>query len=190
MFKNQKGITLVSLVITIIVMLILAGVSIAMVLGQNGVLNQGARAVENTNTAKLEEEASNAIISVSTDAYSAWAEDTTLNRAEQVTQERVNAALKLGGSSVRLCEEDGTLLGDTPEFKANGDLKYPADLSVENAIGSDKETIYFKIVDPSSGDPKGSTDSADYSAVLSVVSGAVSLQDNQFKPYEKPTTNP
>ena len=37
---NNKGITLIALVITIIVLLILAGVSIAMLTGQNGILTQ------------------------------------------------------------------------------------------------------------------------------------------------------
>ena len=36
MLKNNKGITLIALVITIIVLLILAGVSIAMLTGNNG----------------------------------------------------------------------------------------------------------------------------------------------------------
>lgn len=40
MLKEQKGITLVALIITIIVMLILAGVSISLVVGENGVLTQ------------------------------------------------------------------------------------------------------------------------------------------------------
>ena len=38
--EKQKGITLIALVITIIVLLILAGVSIAMLTGDNGILNQ------------------------------------------------------------------------------------------------------------------------------------------------------
>ena len=38
--KNQKGITLIALVITIIVLLILAGVSIAMLTGENGILTR------------------------------------------------------------------------------------------------------------------------------------------------------
>lgn len=40
MLKEQKGITLVALVITIIVLLILAGVTISLVIGNNGILNQ------------------------------------------------------------------------------------------------------------------------------------------------------
>ena len=42
--KNKKGITLIALVITIIVLLILAGVSIAMLTGQNGILTQAINA--------------------------------------------------------------------------------------------------------------------------------------------------
>ena len=38
--KKERGITLIALVITIIVLLILAGVSIAMLTGQNGILTQ------------------------------------------------------------------------------------------------------------------------------------------------------
>ena len=39
-FKNEIGITLIALVITIIVLLILAAVSIAMLTGENGILTQ------------------------------------------------------------------------------------------------------------------------------------------------------
>ena len=46
--KQVKGITLIALVITIIVLLILAGVSIAMLTGQNGILTQA-------NNAKVEQ---------------------------------------------------------------------------------------------------------------------------------------
>ena len=51
---KQKGITLIALVITIIVLLILAGVSIAMLTGQNGILTQA-------NNAKIETERSDVI---------------------------------------------------------------------------------------------------------------------------------
>ena len=49
---NNKGITLIALVITIIVLLILAGVSIAMLTGQNGILNQATNAKEDTAEAE------------------------------------------------------------------------------------------------------------------------------------------
>ena len=54
--KNNKGITLIALVITIIVLLILAGVSIAMLTGENGILNQAQKAKEETENAQGEEQ--------------------------------------------------------------------------------------------------------------------------------------
>ena len=48
MLKNNKGITLIALVITIIVLLILAGVSIAMLTGNNGILTQANNAKNDT----------------------------------------------------------------------------------------------------------------------------------------------
>lgn len=53
--KNQKGITLVALVITIIVLLILAGVSIAMLTGENGILNRAVSAGETTKVSEAKE---------------------------------------------------------------------------------------------------------------------------------------
>ena len=54
--KNKsKGITLIALVITIIVLLILAGVSIAMLTGDNGILTQARKAKERTEEAAAEE---------------------------------------------------------------------------------------------------------------------------------------
>ena len=50
--KNNKGITLIALVITIIVLLILAGVSIAMLTGNNGILTQANNAKTDTATAE------------------------------------------------------------------------------------------------------------------------------------------
>ncbi len=47
--KKIKGITLIALVITIVVLLILAGVSIAMLTGKNGILNKASTAKEKYN---------------------------------------------------------------------------------------------------------------------------------------------
>lgn len=47
-FKRSKGITLISLVVTIIVLLILAGILILMLTGQNGILNNTTVAKEET----------------------------------------------------------------------------------------------------------------------------------------------
>ena len=53
--KEKKGITLIALVITIIVLLILAGVTIAALSGDNGILQNATRAKEETEEAQEKE---------------------------------------------------------------------------------------------------------------------------------------
>ena len=53
--KKERGITLIALVITIIVLLILAGVSIAMLTGPNGLLSQADEARTKTDIAGAKE---------------------------------------------------------------------------------------------------------------------------------------
>lgn len=53
--KSQKGITLIALVITIIVLLILAGVTIAMLTGENGILTKAKTADTDTKNAEVAE---------------------------------------------------------------------------------------------------------------------------------------
>ena len=55
--EKNSGITLIALVITIIVLLILAGVSIAMLAGQNGILTQAQNAKKENEIASVKEQA-------------------------------------------------------------------------------------------------------------------------------------
>lgn len=54
--KNQKGITLVSLVITIVVLLILAGVAISIVVNENGIFGHATNAATQWNAAVQNEQ--------------------------------------------------------------------------------------------------------------------------------------
>ena len=56
LFNSQRGITLIALIITIIVLLILAGITISLVVGDNGVLNQSTKAVERTSHGQVQEQ--------------------------------------------------------------------------------------------------------------------------------------
>ncbi len=49
--KNSKGITLIALVITIVGLLILAGVAVEGLTGENGILTKASTAKEKTNVA-------------------------------------------------------------------------------------------------------------------------------------------
>ena len=53
--RQNSGITLVALVVTIVILLILAGVSINLVLGNNGIIEQAKKAKKDTNQKSAEE---------------------------------------------------------------------------------------------------------------------------------------
>ena len=78
--KNQKGITLVALVITIIVLLILAGVSISLVIGNNGVLTQASNSVVVNKAADAKQALQMAQVAAETYYYTEWAKNSATVR--------------------------------------------------------------------------------------------------------------
>ncbi len=62
--RSNKAITLVALIITIIILLILAGVSLSMVLGENGLINKAQAGVNKYQESAIKEEAEIAIVEV------------------------------------------------------------------------------------------------------------------------------
>ena len=64
---KEKGITLIALVLTIIVLLILAGVSISMLTGDNGIISQAQRAKEMTEASSEEEYIQLLVVGYNTD---------------------------------------------------------------------------------------------------------------------------
>ena len=60
--KNSKGITLIALVVTIIVLLILAGVSVTTLIGNNGILTQAQNAKKETEKSGTKEQVKIAVI--------------------------------------------------------------------------------------------------------------------------------
>ncbi|MCI9413128.1 MAG: hypothetical protein HFJ31_01215 [Clostridia bacterium] len=55
-YKNNNGITLVALVVTIVVLLILAGITIVYVFGENGIFKLAQEAKDETDQAKNDEQ--------------------------------------------------------------------------------------------------------------------------------------
>ena len=81
MFKKQNGITLVALVITIIVLLILAGVSISLVVGEGGILGKATNAVDENEKATAEQEIKLSIADAQMAYYTAWTSNQSVSKA-------------------------------------------------------------------------------------------------------------
>lgn len=79
MKKNQNGITLIALVITIIVLLILAGVSIAMLTGENGILTKATSAKDASAIGEVEEAVKLGLAEIQADKLDTVSTDKTTN---------------------------------------------------------------------------------------------------------------
>lgn len=93
--KNQRGITLIALVITIIVLLILAGVSIAMLTGDNGILKKASNSATETNLAADKE----AAITDLNAAYTAYMEAKYATSSSSADIKAFNEWIKTTGAS-------------------------------------------------------------------------------------------
>ena len=90
--KGNKGITLIALVITIIVLLILAGVSIAMLSGENSILGRAREAGYKTTITTAKEQVNVKVNEAMTDYYnSVYANGTPISQSigEYVTSKLV-----------------------------------------------------------------------------------------------------
>ena len=65
--KKQKGITLIALIITIIVLLILAGITLNTLVGKNGIINNAVSSVEQGKISADKERIELAIIEIATE---------------------------------------------------------------------------------------------------------------------------
>ena len=69
MLKENKGVTLVALVITIIVLLILAGVTLSMVMGDSGIFSKANKASSETTISSAKDAVRLATLEAVTDQY-------------------------------------------------------------------------------------------------------------------------
>ena len=126
--RKNNGITLIALVITIIVLLILAGVTIATLTGENGILTRASDASKQTEVAEEEE-----AIKI---AYSGVLAD---NNGTGVSAGELQDELEKNGYSAEVTDNgNGTY---TVKFESGREYTINADGSVESGNTDEEETI-------------------------------------------------
>lgn len=143
MFKQAKGITLVSLVITIIVMLILAGVSLSMVMGENSVLDQATQAVDETERGTVKDEISMGIGSIQPKYFAQYSKTTgRLSMYQILVSDKHNAEAGIvlsdfaNAEKVELFPVKNVPAGEEPgkvllKYTHTNDNVYEAEITVE-----------------------------------------------------------
>lgn len=128
MLKNRKGITLIALVVTILVLLILAGVTITTLMGDNGIINQTASAKDKTRRAAAEEVANLGYLNAQVDVHVNGTTNGGLQgavdalKAEKYTVKDANAT-STSLSNVTLQDENGNNVGSSVKIATGTSTK-------------------------------------------------------------------
>ena len=110
-YKKEKGITIIALVVTIVILLILASISIGALTGDNGIIDQAHTAKEDTEIASWEEQIDLAII----DAEKKHRNPTL----DDVKEELKNKGIINDYSQV---DKDGVITTNEPSYEIAGKL--------------------------------------------------------------------
>ena len=171
--KQNRGITLIALVITVIVLLILAGVTIAALSGDNGILTRAKEAKEKTekeniieqvnlaimtattegtgiiDTSKLREELGKKEIKVETvESSLPWkvsAGNLVLKIDENLAIEEISGKMKISASAKQIASDPERYYGQVAENYTTGGLTYRIFyVDTENKFGDGANTVYLK----------------------------------------------
>lgn len=131
--KSNKGITLISLVITIIIMLILAGVVITLALGNNGLIGKAKEAKEETNKQTAIEQINLKITNSITKKYAEEQRDPTLQElANDFCEDNEIEYVEL--TSKKLASVDKIEIGKNKSFFTKL-KKYPYEFEINSSFG-------------------------------------------------------
>lgn len=114
MLKENKGVTLVALVITIIVLLILAGVTLSMVMGDSGIFSKANKASTETTISSAKDAVRLATLEAVTDQYTDNGSIGTAITSEAEAIKAVNAKLQ---DDYKI--QDGKIMQGTTDTKVS-----------------------------------------------------------------------
>ena len=150
--QGQKGITLLVLVVTIIVLLILAGITIGALTGENGIIKNTKESKEQTEIANEKEILEKATVeAMGKNKYGNIEESELQNALNNETGDGKTEAVDVGEEFEVLFKESNRYYtvdkdGNVGEMQEYVEDKYPGDITVgkdgEKLDGQSKETAY------------------------------------------------
>ena len=127
--ESQKGITLVALVVTIIVLIILAGISINLLLGDNGLITRAQEAKKQQKIAEVKEKLSLELSAAETDA---------ILRNESLEEEQLNDIISKYGT---LQDDKDTILTKDDNYEISLKEIWYGTLSTSGSYSDKKKQI-------------------------------------------------
>ena len=133
--KNNKGITLIALVVTIVVLLILAGVSISMLTGENGIITQAQQSKLQTEIGKEKEYITLSVSALKGDKMSRGdTSEITSSELQTEMNKYTDEATVTGSGTLTVTYESGR----SYEVDQDGNIEQKEELTPEEA----KKIVY------------------------------------------------
>ena len=133
---KEKGITLIALVVTIVVLLILAGVSISMLTGENGIITQAQEAKDDTEQARVQE-----LVDLAVNSLIGENLGSTNGITPQMVAEEVNEMENRNDVYAEGSEFPTKIIFPEEEREVEVDLEQKVDLSEMYEVAVDEDDI-------------------------------------------------
>ena len=155
--KQEEGITLIALVVTIVVLLILAGISLNLVLGQNGVIGKAKDAKNLTEKGQAQDEVNLAInyLQIEDATSTLTREDKRKILEDELRKISADSSVSISGSGYKITHKKY-------DFFVDEDLKISSSGKTFDAVEWDKKAAPEDIFIWKSDDPNN----ADYGVVI------------------------
>ena len=120
--KGQSGITLVALVVTIIVLLILAGITISLVFAQNGVIGKAQEAAAGSNKGTIADNIQGFVVSKQMEALEKGTAPGDITSDLKAALQKVNITVDetTGSGSITVNADTTVTIAGTIKFTLNG----------------------------------------------------------------------
>ena len=119
--KGQGGITLVALVVTIVVLLILAGITIALVFAQNGVVGKAQEAAADSNKGTIADNVQGYIVSQQMEVIQSGAKkDITRGLSSALSAAGITVDTTTGSGTITVNADTSVTIAGTITFTLNG----------------------------------------------------------------------
>ena len=148
--KENRGITLITLAVTIVVILILAGVTLDVTIGENGILNKSKEAANRMNNLVKEDESElNELLNELNETMdSNWNSNIEIPEGNN---EEGGGNTETGGENIGDLVDNGTIeIGDYIAYNPTGDASYTVD-GTYSGTGMDqtiqKESLNWRVLD-------------------------------------------
>ncbi len=195
-YANKKGITLISLVVTIIILLILAGVTLALISGSDGILGRASHALDENKIAMAKEQVELALSDFQTEFFEGkYVERTNDGTKKEYISEKLQAGVKTTNfyaqaftdEKVAVYEGEDTSGTEVVKGTIQEDASIQWDITTEGSSGGDNSGGNGDLTEEGNNSSGGNVNSEEITQLKATIAG---LQDKiNTLENEQKTTN-